>query len=114
MRAAADEAGVQIVAGDTKVIDGRGGMYINTAGVGFVPGGTDISVSRATPGDAVLVSGNLGNHHAAILSARMGISNSIVSDCAPLTDMVAALIREGIAVHAMRDITRGGVGFGTA
>jgi len=109
MRAAADEAGVQIVAGDTKVIGGRGGLYVNTAGVGFVPAGVEIGVSRARPGDAVLISGFLGNHHAAVLSARMGIANSIVSDCAPLCDMVAAMLRARLTVHAMRDVTRGGL-----
>lgn len=109
MRKAADEAGVQIVAGDTKVIDGKGGLYINTSGVGLVPEGVDVSVSYTKPGDAVLISGYLGNHHACILSSRMGIQNSIESDCAPLNRMVKALLTGGVEVHSLRDITRGGL-----
>ena len=108
--ATAKEAGVIIVAGDTKVIEGDGGLCINTAGVGFVPENIDISASNCQPGDAVIVSGNMGDHHAAILSYRMGIENQIKSDNAPLTDMVRNLLGEGINVHAMRDVTRGGLG----
>ncbi len=110
MRDAAKEAGVQIVAGDTKVIEGRGGLYINTAGLGCVETSLDISVSNAREGDAVIISGDMGNHHACILSARMNIQNGIASDCAPLNEMVLSLIHGGIEVHAMRDITRGGLG----
>lgn len=109
MRQAAEEAGVLIVAGDTKVIDGKGGLYINTAGVGFVKDGVMVSAANTKPGDAVIVSGYLGNHHACILSARMEIENSIVSDCAPLNGMVHALLDAGINVHSLRDITRGGL-----
>ncbi len=109
MRAAADEAGVRIVAGDTKVVEGKGGLYVNTAGIGVLADGTDISARYAAPGDAVLVSGFMGNHHACILSARMGIENGIASDCAPLTGMVAALLSGGIPAHVMRDVTRGGL-----
>ena len=106
----AREAGVDIVAGDTKVVEGNGGLIINTAGVGFVPDGVDISAANCRVGDAVLVSGHLGDHHAAILSGRMGISNTITSDCAPLGEMVYALLDAGIRVHCLRDITRGGLG----
>ena len=109
MRAAADEAGVIIVAGDTKVIEGRGGLLINTAGIGVVETALDISAHRAADGDAVLVSGYLGNHHACIQSGRLGIANDIRSDCAPLNEMVLALLAAGIEVHALRDITRGGL-----
>ncbi len=109
MREAAKEAGVSIVAGDTKVIEGKGGLYINTAGIGLVETPLDISAQNAADGDAVIVSGDLGDHHACILSARMGIENGIQSDCAPLTEMVAALLQSGLRVHAMRDITRGGL-----
>ena len=109
MRQAAEEAGVLIVAGDTKVIDGKGGLYINTAGVGFVKDGVMVSAANTKPGDAVIVSGYLGNHHACILSARMEIENSIFSDCAPLNGMVHALLDAGINVHSLRDITRGGL-----
>ncbi len=105
----ADEAGVQIICGDTKVIEGDGGIYINTTGVGFVNYSTDICAKNLREGDAVIVSGNLGEHHAAILSARMGIENAIESDCAPLGVMVRRMLREGIELHAMRDVTRGGL-----
>lgn len=109
MREAAEEAGVSIVAGDTKVVEGRGGLYINTAGIGLVETPLEISAQNAADGDAVIISGDLGDHHACILSARMGIENGIQSDCAPLTEMVAALLQSGLRVHAMRDITRGGL-----
>lgn len=109
MAETAKEAGIAIVAGDTKVVEGQGGMYINTAGVGFMPLGREISAKKCRPGDVVLVSGPLGDHHAAILSSRLGIENSIVSDCAPLGGMVSALLEEGIQVHALRDVTRGGL-----
>lgn len=105
----AKEAGVMIVAGDTKVIEGNGGMTINTAGVGFVPEDIEISAANCAPGDVVLVSGNLGDHHAAILSRRLGIENSIRSDCAPLGEMVQMLLVNGIRVHCLRDVTRGGL-----
>lgn len=109
----AREAGVQVVAGDTKVIEGRkeesGGLIINTAGVGFVPEGCAIGAAGAKVGDAILVSGNLGDHHAAILSKRLGIDNSIKSDCAPLGEMVQALLAQNIQVHCLRDVTRGGL-----
>ncbi len=109
MAATAREAGVTIVAGDTKVVEGRGGLYVNTAGVGFVPNGVEISAARCVPGDAVLVSGDLGDHHACILSQRMGIQNGIRSDCAPLGGMVQELLEAGIQVHTLRDVTRGGL-----
>ncbi len=108
MRAAADEAGVKIVAGDTKVVDGSGGLIITTAGVGVVLG-EPVSIANAKPGDRLILSGNLGDHHAAILSSRMGIENGIVSDEAPLTEMVTALRSAGIPLGAMRDVTRGGL-----
>lgn len=106
----AKEAGVIIVCGDTKVIEGNGGIYINTTGVGFVKYSTDISSSNLKDGDAVVVSGTMGDHHATILSARMGIENAIKSDNAPLGEMVRAMLREGIELHCMRDVTRGGLG----
>lgn len=106
----AKEAGVIIVCGDTKVIEGNGGIYINTTGVGFVKYSTDISSSNLKDGDAVVVSGTMGDHHATILSARMGIENAIKSDNAPLGEMVRAMLKEGIELHCMRDVTRGGLG----
>ena len=109
MAKTAQEANVTIVAGDTKVIEGKGGMYINTAGVGFLPQGRVVGAANCKTGDTVLVSGNLGDHHAAILSARMNITNTIQSDCAPLNEMVSALLKNGVKVKAMRDVTRGGL-----
>ena len=109
MAETAREAGVEIVAGDTKVVNGAGECYINTTGVGFVPAEREASAKRVMAGDVVLVSGNLGDHHAAILSNRMSIVNSIESDNAPLGEIVEALYAAGVDVHAMRDITRGGL-----
>lgn len=104
------EAGVTVICGDTKVIEGSGGVYINTTGVGFVKESTDIVSTNLREGDAVVVSGNMGDHHAAILSARMDIKNNISSDNAPLGEMVRAMLKGGIELHCMRDITRGGLG----
>jgi hydrogenase expression/formation protein HypE len=109
MAATAREAGVAIVAGDTKVIEGNGGIYINTTGVGFVPEDVDIKAKNSRPGDVILVSGNVGDHHAAILSQRMEIRNTIESDNAPLVEMVQNLLNNGIRVHVLRDVTRGGL-----
>lgn len=109
MTETAEEAGVLIVAGDTKVVEGSGGIYINTSGVGFLADSCCVSAANCAEGDAVLLSGNLGDHHAAILSARMNIANTIQSDCAPLNDMTAALMKSGVRVKAMRDVTRGGL-----
>lgn len=106
----AREAGVVIVAGDTKVVEGSGGLYINTTGIGEIPEGRDVSSSNCRPGDVVLVSGNLGDHHACILSARMEIENDITSDCAALNDIVDGLFAAGVNVKTMRDVTRGGLG----
>jgi len=109
MAATAREAGVQIVAGDTKVIEGRGGCYINTAGIGERQEGVKVSAHNLQVGDKIIVTGTLGDHHATILTQRMGMDSRVQSDCAPLNGIVAALLQTGIAVHAMRDITRGGL-----
>ncbi len=109
MAETAREAGVQIVAGDTKVIEGSGGIYINTTGVGTVPKDRDISSGNAEAGDVILVSGTMGDHHAAILSERMNIETDIQSDNAPLGEMVGNLLAAGIRVHTLRDVTRGGL-----
>lgn len=109
MAETAQEAGVQVIAGDTKVVEGNGGIFINTTGVGFVPEELCISSAGSCPGDVILVSGNLGDHHAAILSSRMEIANSITSDNAPLNDMVEKLLAENVRVHTLRDVTRGGL-----
>lgn len=109
MAETAREAGVQIIAGDTKVVEGNGGMYINTTGVGFVNPGVDISAQRIKSGDSIIVSGNMGDHHATIQSMRMEINNSIESDNAPLNVMVQNLMEQNVGVHALRDVTRGGL-----
>ncbi len=110
MAAQAREAGVIIAAGDTKVVEGNGGLYINTTGIGLIPEGRDVSSSNCRAGDVILCSGNLGDHHACILSHRMEIENDITSDCAALNDIVDALFDAGIDVRTMRDVTRGGLG----
>jgi len=111
--AAAQRAGVTIATGDTKVVDaGHGdGVYINTAGVGLVPAGVDIRPQRAAPGDVVIVSGQIGVHGIAIMSVRDGISfgTEVVSDCAPLNGLVAAMLEVCTDLHVLRDPTRGGV-----
>ncbi len=109
MAKTASEAGVCIVAGDTKVIEGNGGVYINTTGIGFADNENIVS-TNLQDGDCVIVSGTMGDHHATILSARMEIENDIQSDNAPLTDIVKNLIDNGIDIHCMRDVTRGGLG----
>ena len=109
MAKTANEAGVCIVAGDTKVIEGNGGVYINTTGIGFANNENIVS-TNLQDGDCVIVSGTMGDHHATILSARMEIENDIQSDNAPLTDIVKNLIDGGIEIHCMRDVTRGGLG----
>lgn len=106
----AHEAGVTVICGDTKVIEGSGGIYINTTGVGFVKESTDIASTNLREGDAIVVSGNMGDHHATILSARMGIENNIKSDNAPLGEMIRKMLKSGIELHCMRDVTRGGLG----
>lgn len=113
MRRAADEARVQIVTGDTKVVDkGKGdGIFINTAGVGVVEHDLSISPASMRPGDAVLLSGDLGRHGIAIMAEREGLTfeRAIESDCAPLCDLVMRLIDAKIEIHCLRDLTRGGL-----
>ncbi len=113
MRRAADAAGVALVTGDTKVVD-RGKadrLFINTAGIGIIEHSLTITPQAVEPGDAVIVSGDLGAHGVAILSVREGLDfeASIVSDTAPLWEPVAALLKAGIDVHCLRDLTRGGL-----
>jgi hydrogenase expression/formation protein HypE len=105
----ANDAGITIVAGDTKVVEGKGELFINTAGIGVIPPGREIHAPACADGDVILLSGTLGDHHACILGARMGIENPIRSDCACLGDITAALLDNGIKVKAMRDVTRGGL-----
>ncbi|NLI93076.1 MAG: hydrogenase expression/formation protein HypE [Peptococcaceae bacterium] len=107
---AAKEAGVKIVAGDTKVVQGNGGLYINTAGLGFQKYNQSMVSGTVLPGDAIIVNGDLGNHHACIMSQRMEIINNIQSDCANLGPAVKEILQSGAEVRLMRDITRGGLG----
>jgi hydrogenase expression/formation protein HypE len=113
MRAAVQAAGVTLVTGDTKVVDhGKGDqLFINTAGIGVVETRLSIRPSSVRPGDAVLVSGDLGRHGVAILSVREGLEfgGAIESDCAPLWGPVEALLDQGIEIHCLRDLTRGGL-----
>ncbi len=113
MRQAADEVGVQIVTGDTKVVD-RGKadqLFINTSGIGVVPSGITGHPSRVQPGDKILISGDIGRHGIAIMSHREGLKfdGAPESDCASLADLVAKLTELGSALHCMRDLTRGGL-----
>ncbi|WP_369185593.1 hydrogenase expression/formation protein HypE [Streptomyces sp. Y1] len=111
--AAARAAGVEIATGDTKVVEaGHGdGVYLNTAGIGLVPAGVDIRPQRATPGDVVIVSGEIGLHGIAIMSVREGLEFGvgIESDCAALADLVAAMLAVTPDLHVLRDPTRGGL-----
>jgi hydrogenase expression/formation protein HypE len=113
MARAASEAGVKVVAGDTKVVEqGKGdGVFITTTGVGFLPEGVRLSGELARPGDAVLLSGSLGDHGMAILSRRENLSFDapIVSDTAALNGLTAAMLATGAEIRAMRDPTRGGL-----
>lgn len=113
MQSAAVTAGVQIVTGDTKVVDkGKGdGLFINTAGIGVIEYPLQIAPQFVRPGDAVIVSGDLGRHGMAIMAVREGLEfeSQIESDCAPLSAPVLALLDAGIEVHCLRDLTRGGL-----
>lgn len=111
--AAARAAGVRLVTGDTKVVDSASGdgVYLNTSGIGLVPDGVDIGPCRARPGDAVLVSGDIGVHGVAVMSCREGLEfgTAVESDTAPLHGVVADMIATGADLRVLRDPTRGGV-----
>lgn len=113
MAAAAKEAGVPIVTGDTKVVErGKGdGVFITTTAVGVVPAGREVSGRRARAGDAILVSGSLGDHGMAIMAQResLGFESPIVSDTAALHGLIGALFETGIDIRVLRDPTRGGL-----
>ena len=113
IRTTATEAGVQVVTGDTKVVE-RGkceGLYINTAGIGRVMTPHPLGAARVKPGDAVIINGPIGEHGVSVMSRREGIAfqTNIVSDCAPLWPLVQPIVNTKADIHAMRDPTRGGV-----
>lgn len=113
VHAAASRAGVSIVSGDTKVV-GRGsgdGIFVNTSGIGVVPRGVELGSARVRPGDAVILSGTIGEHGIAVLASREGLDlgGDLRSDTAPLHGLAQALLEACPAVHAMRDPTRGGI-----
>lgn len=113
MRAAAKKCGVQIITGDTKVVDrGKGdGVFINTAGVGIVEHELKIAPQNVQPGDTILVSGDVGRHGMAIMAVREGLEfeSKIESDSAPVHEIVLKLLKAGIEIHCLRDLTRGGL-----
>jgi len=114
IRRVAQEAKVEIITGDTKVVPGSSvdKLFINTAGIGIISRGVDISGSNARPGDKVLLSGSIGDHGIAVLSQREGLSFStqLESDCAPLGSLVAEMLKASPNIHCLRDPTRGGLG----
>ena len=113
MRDAAKKCGVQIVTGDTKVVDkGKGdGLFINTTGIGVIEHGKKIGPQNVQPGDAVIVSGDLGRHGMAIMAVREGLQfeSTIESDSAPVHTAVLKLLPAGVEIHCLRDLTRGGL-----
>lgn len=113
MRASADRAGVLLVTGDTKVVDkGKGdGVFINTSGIGRMEHGIGIGPQQIQSGDAILLSGDIGRHGIAVMAEREGLEFevSIESDCAPLAAPVLDLLENGVDVHCLRDLTRGGL-----
>jgi hydrogenase expression/formation protein HypE len=110
---AASEAGVQVVTGDTKVVNRESAdeLFVNTAGLGIVPPGVDISGDKAKAGDVVILSGSIGEHGIAVLSRREGLSFSteLESDCAPLNKLVAEMLEVSHQIRSLRDPTRGGL-----
>ncbi len=113
MASTAKEAGVEVVCGDTKVVEKGGAdrLFITTAGVGRIWSGVEVSGAGAKPGDVVICSGTIGDHGMAILSRREGIEikSPLKSDCAPLTPLMERLLKETTGVHSLRDPTRGGL-----
>jgi hydrogenase expression/formation protein HypE len=113
MKQAAEAAGVQLVTGDTKVVDrGKGDkLFINTSGIGIIPDGVEISPQRAKPGDKIILSGSIAEHGIAIMSVREGLEfeTQIESDCAPLNGLVETMLATSKEIHVLRDPTRGGV-----
>ncbi len=116
MRLTAAAAKVQFVTGDTKVVEkGKGdGLFINTAGIGVIDHNLLIQPRSVQPGDAVLLSGDIGRHGLAIMATREGLTfeSAIISDCAPLAEPVQAMLDAGLEIHCLRDLTRGGLASG--
>jgi len=114
MKSAAEAVGIQIVTGDTKVVNrGKGdGIFVNTTGIGQVVVGQTISPSSVRTGDVIILSGDIGRHGIAIMAVREGLEfeSVIESDCAPLNGIVLSLIKAEIEIHCLRDLTRGGLG----
>jgi hydrogenase expression/formation protein HypE len=113
IKAAAEEAEVKIVTGDTKVVN-RGGadkLFINTSGIGIIPDGIDISGANAIVGDKIILSGTIGDHGIAVMSQREGLKFSVPvqSDCAPLNKLVSQMLEASSQIHCLRDPTRGGL-----
>jgi hydrogenase expression/formation protein HypE len=113
IKKAVDEAEVTIVTGDTKVVNQGSAdkLFINTAGVGLIPEGVNISAANARPGDRVILNGNIGDHGIAVISRREGLKFQVPvpSDCAPLNKLVAAMLSASTNIHCLRDPTRGGL-----
>jgi len=110
---ASREAGVKVIAGDTKVVP-KGNLdkiFINTAGIGSVPKGVDVSSHNARPGDLILINGDIGDHGIAILTSREGLDfkTGLISDSAPLNSLVSSILEVSSRIHVLRDPTRGGV-----
>jgi hydrogenase expression/formation protein HypE len=116
MRHSARTAKVQLVTGDTKVVEkGKGdGLFINTAGIGIIEHNLSVQPRSVKPGDVVLISGDIGRHGMAIMATREGLAfeSDIESDCAPLAEPVLDLLDAGIEIHCLRDLTRGGLASG--
>lgn len=113
MQKAAEESGVIIVTGDTKVVESGSadGLYINTSGVGIIPDNVELSLKNVQPGDSIIISGNIGEHASAIISAReeFNIETELESDCASLNSLTELLIKKIDTIRIMRDPTRGGL-----
>lgn len=113
MKSAADEAGVAIVTGDTKVVHKGAAdkLFINTAGVGVIPEMAQIHANNVQPGDVIICNGYIGDHGAAIVDARgeLALESTVETDCAPLNHLISAMLEVCPDIHAMRDATRGGV-----
>ncbi|MGR8940708.1 MAG: hydrogenase expression/formation protein HypE [Gammaproteobacteria bacterium] len=113
MQRAAEAAGVLIVTGDTKVVDkGKGdGVFINTAGIGLIAAGIEINPRKIQAGDSIILNSDLGRHGIAVILEREGLNfaHEIESDCADLSGLVGDLLKAGVEIHCLRDLTRGGL-----